>query len=53
MTHDLSLLEQVDQIVVLENGVLKGCGTYQDLQENCETFRELLMAGCEKKEAAQ
>lgn len=53
VTHDLSLLEQVDQIVVLENGVLKGCGTYQDLQENCETFRELLMAGCEKKEAAQ
>lgn len=53
ITHDLSLLERVDQIVVLNQGMLAGCGSYDDLYGNCQAFKELI-AHCEaEKEAVQ
>ncbi len=53
ITHDLSLLERVDQIVVLNQGVLAGCGTYDDLYGKCQAFMELIAACEAEKEAAQ
>lgn len=53
ITHDLSLLERVDQIVVLNQGVLAGCGTYDDLYGNCQAFMELIAACEAEKEAVQ
>ena len=53
ITHDLSLIERVDQIIVLQNGVLEGCGSYKELYGNCKAFMELI-AFCEaEKEAVQ
>ncbi len=53
ITHDLSLLERVDQIVVLNNGVLAGCGSYGELYGNCQAFMELIAACETEKEAVQ
>lgn len=53
VTHDLSLIERVDQIIVLDNGALAGCGTYEQLSESCQAFRSLVQACREEKEAAQ
>ena len=53
VTHDLSLLERVDQILVLHNGVLEGCGNYRELYGKCEAFMELIAVCQSEKEAAQ
>ncbi|XCP83879.1 ABC transporter ATP-binding protein [Roseburia hominis] len=53
VTHDLSLIERVDQIVVLHNGVLAGCGNYKELYGNCEAFMDLIAACQAEKEAVQ
>ncbi len=52
ITHDLSLLERVDQIIVLNNGVLEGVGSYDGLYGNCRAFMELI-AACGTEEASQ
>lgn len=53
ITHDLSLLERVDQIVVLNKGVLSGCGSYDELYGSCQAFMELIAACEAEKEAVQ
>ena len=53
ITHDLSILERVDQIVVLKNGVLAGCGSYRELYGSCQAFMELIAACEAEKEAVQ
>lgn len=42
ITHDMDLLHSMDQIVVLENSRLVGCGTYSQLLEDCPLFREMI-----------
>lgn len=53
VTHDLSLIEKVDQIIVLKDGELAGCGDYKQLNESCEAFRDLVTACHAEKEAVQ
>lgn len=53
ITHDLSLLEKVDQIVVLHNGEMAGLGSYQELYGNCAAFMDLIAACQEGKEAVR
>lgn len=53
VTHDLSLIRRVDQIIVLDRGVLAGCGSYNDLYGKCGAFMELIAACQAEKEAAQ
>lgn len=53
ITHDLSLIEKVDQIVVLHKGVLEGCGNFSELYGHCEAFMELVAACEAEKEAVQ
>ncbi len=52
VTHDLELMKQADQIVVLSGGTVAGCGTYETLTESCVLFQELLAAH-EAEEVAQ
>lgn len=42
VTHDLSLLAHMDQIVVMDNGVMDGRGTYDELLCDCPLFREMV-----------
>lgn len=42
ITHDMSLLEGMDQIVVLQEGELQGTGRYAALLESCPLFREMV-----------
>ena len=41
VTHDLSLLHSMDQVVVLRDGELEGRGAYEDLLESCPLLREM------------
>jgi len=42
ITHDMSLLEHMDQVVVLKEGQLVGEGTYSDLLDTCPLFRDMV-----------
>lgn len=44
VTHDLSLLEKVDQIVFLETGKPAVCGSYEVLKSTSPSFMRLLSA---------
>jgi len=48
VTHDMSLVSDMDQIVVLQDGETVGQGTYDDLLDTCALFREMVHA--QKKE---
>ena len=54
VTHDLSLVDIADQIIVMQEGSIVGCGTLRQLLDSCELFREMAatqnhlnMKGCE------
>jgi len=42
VTHDMDLLRGMDQIVVLQESRLMGCGTYEELMRSCDLFREMI-----------
>lgn len=42
ITHDLSQIAAVDQIVVIHNGTVEACGTHTELMEKSELYRELV-----------
>lgn len=42
VTHDMDLLRGMDQIIVLWESALAGCGTYDELLESCPLFREMI-----------
>lgn len=42
VTHDLSFVEEMDQIILLNDGELVAAGTYEELIRSCEPFCELL-----------
>lgn len=48
VTHDMSLISDMDQIVVLQDGETVGQGTYDDLLDACPLFQEMVHA--QKKE---
>jgi ATP-binding cassette, subfamily B, bacterial AbcA/BmrA len=51
ITHDLSLAQNYDRILVMNAGQLVGDGTHESLLETCETYRK--MAENAGEEAAQ
>lgn len=53
VSHDLELARDMDRIVVLENGVCVGSGTYEELLKNCSLFTEMVAAHNQDKEAAE
>lgn len=48
ITHDMSLLSRMDQILVLQEGNLVGKGSFGALLEDCELFRDMVQT--QKKE---
>lgn len=42
VTHDLSFIDAMDQIILLDNGALIDKGNYNELLTRCEKFRELV-----------
>lgn len=42
-----------DQIIVLENGEIVGCGTHRELLHNCEVYREIAMSQLSEDELEQ
>ena len=44
VTHDMSLVSGMDQIVVLQDGDLVGRGTCDELKGSCPLFREMVAA---------
>ena len=38
----VSTIQDADQIIVLEDGMIVGLGTHQELLENCPTYREIV-----------
>lgn len=52
VTHDMSLVSNMDQIVVLQDGDLVGKGSYAELKEKCPLFREMILAQRREEAAA-
>jgi ABC-type multidrug transport system fused ATPase/permease subunit len=50
VAHRLSTVERCDRVVLLEQGQIAGCGSYEQLQSHHKTFQELAMAGSGSKE---
>jgi ATP-binding cassette, subfamily B, multidrug efflux pump len=42
-----------DQIIVLENGEIVGCGTHRELLRSCEVYREIAMSQLSEDELEQ
>jgi ABC-type multidrug transport system fused ATPase/permease subunit len=42
IAHRLSTIKDCDEIFVLENGLLLGSGSYNDLEKNNELFKKLI-----------
>ena len=42
VTHELNFISEADQIVVLRQGQVKGCGDHRTLMESCDVYRELV-----------
>ena len=45
ITHDMSLLEHADQIVVLKDGVMEACGPAREVRRSSATLQALMGAG--------
>ena len=44
ITQRCSTIMNADQIIVLDDGMLAGNGTHEELFENCETYREICLS---------
>lgn len=42
VTHELNFISGADQIVVLQDGKIAGCGRHETLMESCSSYRELV-----------
>lgn len=43
-------IRYADQIVVLDDGEVVGCGTHQELLKDCEVYREICLSQLSKEE---
>ena len=46
-------MEDADQILVLEDGHIIGCGVHEELLKTCEAYREIYETQYGKEESAQ
>lgn len=42
ITHDLNLITQADQIILLDSGIVEANGTHKQLLESCRLYKELV-----------
>lgn len=47
VTHSITFLHQVDQIVVLKDGCITEVGSYEELLNRKGSFSELLLSHCD------
>lgn len=52
VTHDMSFLSNMDQIVVMDNGVMSGRGSYEELLHSCPLFQEMVRTQRTREAAA-
>ncbi|MCH5298106.1 MAG: ABC transporter ATP-binding protein [Ruminococcus sp.] len=50
VTQRCSTIMHADKIIVLDDGALEGCGTHEQLFENCETYREICLSQLKETE---
>lgn len=50
VTQRCSTIMHADQIIVLDDGMLAGNGTHEDLFENCATYREICLSQLKETE---
>ena len=43
-------IRYADQIIVLDDGQMAGCGTHKELLENCQVYREICLSQLSKEE---
>lgn len=43
-------IKNADQIIVLDDGQMAGCGTHQELFDSCEVYREICLSQLSKEE---
>jgi ABC-type multidrug transport system fused ATPase/permease subunit len=48
-----SSIQHADQIIVLEDGEMAGCGTHEELLADCEVYQEIYYSQFEQKNAVQ
>ena len=48
----VSTISTADNIVVLEDGVVIGSGTHEELLDSCETYAEIVQSQIGEKDAA-
>ncbi len=41
VTHDISSAERADQIIMLEDGMVAGCGSKDEMRQNCQPYQTL------------
>lgn len=46
-----SSIQHADQIIVLDDGMMVGCGTHEDLLQNCEVYQEIYYSQYPKTES--
>ena len=46
-------IKNADQIIVLDDGRVAGCGTHQELFDSCEVYREICLSQLSKEEVRQ
>ena len=51
MTNSLNFLPQVDEVIVLENGGIAGCGAYDELLNRNQVFSTFIKKYLDGKEA--
>lgn len=47
----ISTIRDADQILVLDQGHLAGCGTHEQLMQSCPAYREIAVSQSQRKEA--
>ncbi len=48
----IATVMQAEQIIVLDDGIIVGKGTHQDLMQNCEVYRQIATSQLSKEELA-
>jgi len=52
VTQRVSTIKNAEQIIVMDEGRIKGMGTHRELMESCETYREIALSQLSREELA-
>lgn len=49
----IGTIKEADRIVVIEDGLMAGCGTHKELMESCEVYKEIAYSQLSKEELSK